>query len=175
MPAKGIGVINEKKCFPYGCWRKAQEACFSSVYHDKGDVKQAPACFLKCWYYLQLKSNRNEKTLERKIWPQVHCIILTWSFLIIILFFKWYVSFQGTGIQSPRFQLNCHKGNFWQACHLPIFSSDPVVLSEIRGERRINVIVHRWIHSFFKKEIPLVGVDWATQALSTTSLHRSHP
>lgn len=31
MAAKGTGVINEKKCFPYGYWRKAQEACFSSV------------------------------------------------------------------------------------------------------------------------------------------------
>lgn len=66
------------------------------------------------------------------------------------------------GAQSPRFQLNCHMGNFWQACHLSIFSSDPVVLWEIRGERRINVIVHRWIHSFFKKEILLVEVDWET-------------
>lgn len=50
-------------------------------------------------------------------------------------------------------------GNFWQACHLSIFSSDPVVLRKIRGQKRINVIVHRQIHSFFKKEIPLVEVD----------------
>lgn len=54
-----------KFAFPMD-WRKAQEACFSCVYHDEEDVKQEPACFQKCSYYLQLKSNRNEKNFRKE-------------------------------------------------------------------------------------------------------------
>ena len=77
-----------------------------------------------------------------------------------ILFFKWMCILSGEwGHKAQDSNWIVTWGNFWQACHLSIFSPDPVVLGGIRGEKRINVIVRRQIHSFFETEIPLVEVD----------------
>lgn len=141
----------------------------SAVYiMTRGVSNQHQHVFWNTQHYLQLKSNRNEKHFTKENMATDALWYANLKFLDnSSLNGVW--PFSGLGHKAPDSNWIVTRGNFWQACHLSIFPSDPVVLWEIRGERRIKVIVHWWIHSFFKKEIPVVGVDWETQALSTTA------